>query len=147
MKVILMKNVDKLGKIGDELTVKDGYARNFLLPQKEAIEATPGAVKVLAQKKGQAERKVNKLREESVLMAEKIAGVSCTISMEVGEEDKLFGAVTAEMISETLAAEGIEIEKRKIVLEEPIKAIGVYAVEIRLHPEVKAEAKVWVIKK
>lgn len=147
MKVILIKDVNNLGKIGDELTVKDGYARNHLLPKKEAIEASPGALKVLAQKKNQAIRRSNKLKEECVLIAGKIAEISCTISMEAGEEDKLFGAVTAEMISETLMTEGIEIDKRKIVLEEPIKAIGVYTVEIRLHPEVKAEARVWVVKK
>jgi large subunit ribosomal protein L9 len=147
MKVILIRDIDKLGKIGDELTVKDGYARNYLIPKKEAIEATSGALKVLEQKKGQAQRKAKKLIEESQLIAGKIAGVSCTIPMEAGEEDKLFGAVTAEMIAETLAAEGVEIDKRKIVLEEPIKAIGVYNIEIRLHPEVKAEARVWVVKK
>lgn len=147
MKVILIKDVDKLGKIGDEVTVKDGYARNQLLPRKEAIEATKGAIKVLEQKKGQAVRKAKKHREESALIAEKIASISCTIPMEAGEEDKLFGAVTAEMISATLAAEGVEIDKRKIILEQPIKAIGVYNVEIRLHPEVKAEARVWVVKK
>lgn len=147
MKVILIKDVNKLGKIGDEVTVKDGYARNFLLPRKEAIEATAGAVKVLEQKKGQAVRKEKKHKEECVAIAEKIASANCTISMEAGDEDKLFGAVTAEMISETLAVDGINVDKRKIVLEEPIKAIGLYNVEVRLHPEVKAEVKVWVIKK
>lgn len=147
MKVILIKNVNKLGKIGDKISVKDGFARNFLIPRKEAIEATQGALKVLDQKKNQEVRKAKKHIEECSAIAEKIAQVSCTISMEAGEEDKLFGAVTAEMISEVLASEGIDVDKRKIVLEEPIKAIGLYTVEIRLHPEIKAEAKVWVIKK
>jgi large subunit ribosomal protein L9 len=147
MKVILIKDVNKLGKIGDELSVKDGYARNYLIPRKEAIESTPGALKVLEQKKGQAARKAKKHREECELIAAKITATSCTISMEAGEEDKLFGAVTTEMISDVLASEGVEIDKRKIILEEPIKAVGLYTVEIRLHPEVKAEAKIWVIKK
>ncbi|HPN72438.1 MAG TPA: 50S ribosomal protein L9 [Candidatus Omnitrophota bacterium] len=133
--------------MGDEVTVKDGYARNFLFPRKEAIEATAGAVKVLEQKKGQARRREQKLKQESEVLAGRIASVSCTIPMEAGEEDKLFGAVTAEMISTALAAEGIEVDKRKIVLEQPIKTIGVQNVEIRLHPEVKAEVRVWVIKK
>lgn len=147
MKVILIKDVSKLGKIGDELVVKDGYARNYLFPRQEAIEATSGALKVLEQKKSQFARKAKKHKEECALMAEKISASSCTISMEAGEGDKLFGSVTAEMIAEALSGEGIELDKRKIVLEEPIRAIGLYNVEIRLHPEVKTEAKVWVIKK
>jgi large subunit ribosomal protein L9 len=147
MKVILIKDVANLGKMGDEVEIKDGYARNYLMPRKEAIEATPGALKVLEQKKNQAARKAKKAKEECVLLAEKIAASSCTIPMEAGEEDKLFGAVTAELIADALGAEGIEIDKRKIELEEPIKAIGLYHVVIKLHPEVKTEAKVWVIKK
>ncbi len=147
MKLILIKDVDRLGKMGDEVEVKDGYARNYLIPRKAAIKATSGAIKVLEQKKGQARRRENKIKQECEGIAEKIAGMSVTIPMEAGEEDKLFGAVTSEMIADAMASEGIETDKRKIVLDEPIKAIGVYNVEIRLHPEVKAEVKVWVVKK
>ena len=147
MKVILIKSVDKLGKIGDELKVKDGYARNFLLPNSLAIEATAGASRVLEQKKQAQSRKDKKLKEECEALAGKIAAASCTISMEAGEEDKLFGSVTSEMIADALKAEGIDVDKKKIVLEEPIKAIGVHNVEVRLHPQVKAEARIWVVKK
>lgn len=147
MKVILIKDVDKLGKLGDQFTVKDGYARNFLLPQKLAIESTPGASRVLEQKKQAQARKDKQLKEEMESLSAKIADTSCTIPMEAGEEDKLFGSVTSEMIADVLASEGIELDRKKIVLEEPIRAIGVYNVQIRLHPEVKAEARIWVVKK
>jgi large subunit ribosomal protein L9 len=147
MRVILIKDADKIGKMGDTLTVKDGYGRNFLLPKKIAIEATPGAERVLEQKKQAHARREKRIKAECETLAAKIAELSCTISMEAGEEDKLFGSVTTEMISEVLANEGVEIDKRKIVLDEPIKAIGVYSVEVRLHPEVKAQARIWVVKK
>ncbi|MDD4956978.1 MAG: 50S ribosomal protein L9 [Candidatus Omnitrophica bacterium] len=147
MKVILIKDVESLGQIGDEMEVKDGYARNYLIPNKFVIEATPGAVSILEQKKRQKERRERKLMEAAGQLAEKIAALSITVSMEAGEEDKLFGAVTSEVIAEYLAAEGIEIDKKKIVLDDPIKALGVYNVEIKLHPEVKAQARVWVVKK
>ena len=147
MKVILLKDIKKIGQLGDEVEVKDGYARNYLIPKKEAIEATAGAMKVLEQKKKKVERKQLLLKEESEKISEKIKAVSCTISMEAGEEDKLFGAVTSEMIGESLQAEGIEIDKRKIVLPEPIKNLGVHNIEIHLHPEVKVELRIWVVKK
>lgn len=147
MKVILIKDSDKLGSIGDEINVKDGYARNYLIPNKIAIEATEGALHVLEAKKREKARKEKQLKEECQALAEKIQEASCTISMDVGEGDKLFGSVTSEMIAEGLASEGIEIDKKKIVLEEPIKALGVFNVEVRLHPEVKAQARVWVVKK
>jgi large subunit ribosomal protein L9 len=147
VKVILIKDINKLGEIGDEVQVKDGYARNYLIPQKIAIESNKGALLVIEQKKREKARKEQKLKEECEQMAEKIKSLSCTISMEAGEEDKLFGAVTSDMIAENLLTEGVEVDKKKIVLEEPIKALGVYNVDIRLHPEVTAQARVWVVKK
>ena len=147
MKVILLKDIDSLGKLGDEVEVKDGYARNYLIPNKFAGEATSGALRILEQKKREQDRKEKQLKEECQVLAEKIQTASCTISMDAGEEDKLFGAVTSEMIATSFGEEGIELDKKKIVLEEPIKALGVYNVEIRLHPEVKTQARVWVVKK
>jgi len=147
VKVILLKDIDKLGKIGDEVEIKDGYARNYLLPRKCAIEATKGAMKIAEQKKREKASKESKLIQESKELAVKISATSCTISMESGEGDKLFGSVTSEMIAEALKAEGVEIDKKKVVLEEPIKALGVYSVEIKLHPEVKTQARIWVVKK
>lgn len=147
MKVILLRDEKSLGRAGEEISVKDGYARNYLIPQKIVLEACPGALRVLEQKKLQKERRDKKVKEEYVKFAEKIAAVSCTISVESGEEDKLFGSVTSDMIAESLCAEGIEVDKKKINLEEPIKSLGVYNVEVRLHPEVKAQVRVWVVKK
>jgi large subunit ribosomal protein L9 len=147
MKIILLKDVDKVGSMGEEITVKDGFARNYLIPQRLAIKSTKGAVKVLEQKQREKERREKKLIEQAREIAEKIQQASCTISMEAGEEDKLFGAVTSEMIAETLLSEDIELDRKQILLEEPIKALGVYNVDIRLHPEVKTQLRVWVVKK
>jgi len=146
MKVILMKDVENLGGIGDELEVKDGYARNYLIPRKLVIESNKGALRILEQKQQERRRREQKIKDECLELAEKIKTVSCTISVRAGEKDKLFGTVTAEMIAEVLKDEGIEVDRRKIDLEEPIKALGVYNIEIRLHPEVKAEARIWIVK-
>lgn len=147
MKVILIKDVPTLGATGEEVQVKDGYARNYLFPRNLAIQATKGAVRVIEQKKEQRVRQEKKLKEEAAVVAGKIKGASCTITVDVGEEDKLYGSVTTEMIADALKGEGIEIDKKKIVLDEPIKTLGVYTVEIKLHPEVKAQARIWVVKK
>lgn len=147
MNVILLQDIDKLGALGDEIAVKDGYARNYLIPRKMAVEATSGALKILEKKKKEKAQLEQKAREEAEQLSERISNVSCTITMEAGEEDRLFGSVTSEMISESLAAEGIEVDKKKIVMEEPIKKLGVYAVDIKLHPEVKTQARIWVVKK
>jgi large subunit ribosomal protein L9 len=142
-----MKDMEKLGDVGDEIEVSDGYARNYLIPKKVAIRATKGALKVVEQKKKEKERRLQKEKQEAAELAEKMTDLSCTITVEAGEEDKLFGAVTSEMIAEALAAEGVEVDKKKVSLEEPIKALGVYNVDIKLHPEVKAQARIWVVKK
>ncbi len=147
MKIILLKDVDNLGTIGDELEVKDGYARNYLIPKKFAMESSEGAMRILEQKKREKENSERKIKEECAQLAEKIRSVSCTISMETGEEDKLFGSVTSETIADSLRGEGFDIDKKKIELEEPIKSLGVYTVEIRLHPEVTTQARIWVVKK
>lgn len=147
MKVILLKDVENLGSLGDEITVKDGFARNYLIPRNLVMEATDGALRVLEQKKAQRARRDRKIKEECEALAEKIGALSITISMEAGEEDKLFGSVTSEMIAENLLAEGVDVDKKKIDLEEPIKALGVFNVDIRLHSEVTAQARIWVVKK
>ncbi|MDD5633697.1 MAG: 50S ribosomal protein L9 [Candidatus Omnitrophica bacterium] len=147
MKVILLKDISGLGKLGSEVEVKDGYAKNYLIPNNFVVEATKGALRTVEQKKLAASRKEEKLKEEYKKLADKISSISCTISVEAGEEDKLFGAVTSEMIADSLKLEGAEIDKKKVVLDEPIKKLGVYNVEIRLHPDVKTQVKIWVVKK
>jgi large subunit ribosomal protein L9 len=147
MKVILLQTIDRLGKAGDIVSVKEGYARNFLIPKNVAKEATAGNTKMLdAIKKKQAEVDAKKLASVKVI-AEKIEGLSLNISAQSGEEDKLFGSVSNDDIAEALSAEGIKVDKRDIVLEEPIKKLGSYQVVVKLHPEVKASLKVLIVKK
>lgn len=147
MNVILLQDIEKLGFLGDKIKVKDGFGRNYLLPRNMAIEATPGAVRVLEQKKKQKERLEVKIKGEAGKLADKIKNVSLTIAAESGEEDKLFGSITTEMIKEALKSEGFDIDKKKIELPEPIKKLGVYNVDVRLHSDVKTQIRVWVIKK
>lgn len=147
MKVILLENIDRLGKMGDVVTVKEGYGRNFLLPKNKAKPATPGNMKMLEQlKKKQAEEEAKKTQSARAI-ADKISNLSLTISAQAGEEEKLFGSVSNDMISEALAEEGVNIDKKDILLDEPIKKLGVYQVVVKVHPEVKANLKVWVVKK
>jgi large subunit ribosomal protein L9 len=146
LRIILTQAVDRLGRPGDCINVKDGYARNFLFPKNLAKEATPGNIKSLESlKKKQALEDENRLKEARAL-AEKLAALSITINAKCGEEEKLFGAVTAEMISGALKAEGVSIDKKDIVIDEPIKKLGVYNIGAKIHPEVKASVKVWVVK-
>jgi large subunit ribosomal protein L9 len=146
MEVILRNAIDKLGHPGDVVTVSSGYARNFLLPRGLAYQATPGNLKRIGQERARlvaAEAERVAAAEE---VAAKFADVSVTFSARVGEEGKLFGSVTAADIAHQLEAQGFKVERRQIELSEPIKALGVYRVAIRLHADVKPEIKVWVIK-
>lgn len=146
MLVILKKKVDKLGDIGDVIDVKDGYARNFLLPRGFADVSTPEKVAQIKALKEKEKQRLDKEKEESKLLAEKLSHTSCTITVQAGEEDKLFGAVTAGDIAKVLAQEGLNIPKKKIVLEEPIKKLGIYNIPVRLAPDVEATFKLWVVK-
>ena len=146
MKVILTQTIERLGRIGDVVNVKDGYARNYLFPKNAAKEATAGNMKILdSLKKKQVLEDAKKL-DEAKALAEKIAALSITISAKSGEEEKLFGAVTTEMISIALGNEKVVIDKKDIVLDEPIKKLGVYQVGVKVHPEVKASLRVWIVK-
>ncbi|MGE5313343.1 MAG: 50S ribosomal protein L9 [Acidobacteriota bacterium] len=146
MKVILRQNYEGLGNIGDVVTVKDGYARNFLVPRKIAYRAAAGSLKALEEEKKQNERKEVKLVKEAEALASKLGNVSLTISMKVGEDEKLFGSVTSQMIAEALAAQNFTVDKRDITLEEPIKALGIFEVPVKLHTKVSAKVKVWVVR-
>ena len=147
MKVILLTDVDRLGKTGEIVSVKEGYARNYLIPNNKARVATPGNMKILdTLKKKQAAEELKKL-EEAQKLAGKISTLSLTITAQAGEEEKLFGSVSNEDIAAALAVENIKIDKRDIILEEPIKSLGMHQVTVKLHPEVKANLKVWIVKK
>ena len=146
MKVILKENVDNLGRIGDVVKVAPGYARNFLLPKGLAIEATERNAKALEHAKRQLEYKRNKELEQARAQAARIGAVTLTIAHQAGEEGKLFGSVTNMELAEQLKAQGVEIDRKKIVLAEPIKQLGEYGVTVKIHPEVAANLKVVVSK-
>lgn len=144
MKVILLEQVEKLGGPGDQVEVADGYARNFLIPKRKAVAATPAHVKsldhLLRQNKGQEDR----LRHAAGAMAARIAEASCVIKRQAGEHEKLFGSVTNQDIAAALGARGLDVDRRKILLQEPIKVLGSYTIPIRLHAEVVAELRLTV---
>ena len=145
MKVILQQDVDNLGQVGDVVKVKDGYGRNFLVPRGLAVIADERSVKRLEHQKRMASDKAAKALAVVKEMAAKLEGTSVSIKRKAGEEGKLFGAVTNREIAESLAKEGIELDRRDIHLEEPIKNIGVFTVPVHLHREVESSVKVYVI--
>jgi len=147
MKIILKENIPKLGKPGDLVNVKDGYARNYLLPKGFAQEATPINLKRLEEDKELKILTLNREKIKAEELALKLTGFSCTINAEATDEDKLYGSLTSDDIAVSLEAEGYNIEKKSILLESPIKKLGIYDVSIRLHPEVTTKIKVWVVKK
>lgn len=146
MEVILKVDIDRLGKSGQTVKVKDGFARNYLLPKGFALEATEDNLKVIQQENKARLERVEKERSQAEELKERISFISCTIPMPAGPDDKLFGAVTSQDIQEALQKEGIAIDKKKIQLDEPINKIGIYSVGVKLHPEITAYLKVWVIK-
>jgi large subunit ribosomal protein L9 len=146
MEIVLTKDYEDLGKAMDVLTVKDGFARNFLIPAGIAVPATEGNRKRVAEAKRIAELGEEKKLKEARQLAKKIELVPCTIPVKVGEEDRIFGSVTAQEIADFLQKEGFDIDKNKVELEEPIKQLGVYTVTTVLYKDVAAKLKVWVVK-
>ena len=146
MKVILVEDVKALGKSGDQVNVADGYARNFLIPRKLALGASPANQAVYENEAKARVKKHAKEKTDAQALAEKLGGLSLTISRMAGEDDKLFGSVTNGDIAEALAKEGHKIDKRDIELADHLKALGIFEVPIKLHPEVTAKVKVWVVK-
>jgi large subunit ribosomal protein L9 len=146
MEVILRQAIENLGNPGDVVTVKPGYARNFLLPRGLAYEATPGNLKRIAAERQRLETAENTRRESARDLARRLEEVSLTFSARVGDEGKLFGSITATDIAHQLESQGVQVEKRQIELHEPIKTLGVFRVPVRLHADVKPEIRVWVIK-
>ncbi|MCE5195231.1 MAG: 50S ribosomal protein L9 [Nitrospiraceae bacterium] len=145
MKVILKENVKNLGKMGDIVNVKDGYAKNYLLPQKLAVEAITSNVKSIEHQKKVIEEKSKKEKSEAEKFAAKISALNISIKAKAGEEDKLFGSITPMDIAAELKNQGIIIDKKKISLEEPIKRLGTYTVNIKIHSEVNAQLNISVI--
>jgi large subunit ribosomal protein L9 len=145
MKVILKQNVDSLGKAGDAVKVADGYARNYLIPKGLAVQASNWSLKTLENEKKQIMKKLETEKKKAEVMIEKLAGVTLSLTRRVGEQDKLFGSVTTKDIEQSLQELGIEIDRKMIILEEPIKTPGEFPVKIKLQPGVMTEIKITVI--
>ena len=145
MKIILKETIDSLGIIGTESRVADGYARNYLLPQNKAVVATPQNRKMLEQESAKFELQIAKERKLAEEMAQRLEGVVCKIAAKVSEEDRLYGSVSVRDIVDTLANQDIVVEKRMVLLKEPIKAIGSYNVPIRVYNDVEPEITVEIV--
>jgi len=146
MKIILLTDKENLGNSGETIEVKNGYARNYLIPHGLALPATPGNIKQYEEQIKLKTYRETKHTRDAQALANELQKVSCTASVVVGEEDKIFGSVTSQTIADLLREKGFDIDRRKIVLEEPIRALGIYTVPIKLHPDVEAKIKVWVVK-
>lgn len=147
MEVILNQDVDKLGKAGTVIEVKDGFARNFLIPNGLALPLTSANLKKLEQEKQRKVSRLEKIRKDAEGLKERLNGLSLTIPALTHEEEELYAGITAQDIARALKEEGFDIDKHCIILEEPIKSLGIYEVPIKLHPEVLANIKIWVVKK
>jgi len=146
MQIILKQRLENLGQAGEVVTVKAGYARNYLIPQGLAYEATDANLKRIERERAQTQKKASEEVAAARQRAGQIEGTSVTFKARAGEEGKLFGSITTADIAEKLAEQGVEVDRRQIVLDEPIKALGVFSVPVRLHAEVRPEIKVWVIR-
>jgi large subunit ribosomal protein L9 len=146
MEIILMEDVPSLGKMGDTVRVSDGYARNYLLPRKKAVIATAAGLQALEHERHLSEHKQEKSEQGAQELAHKLAEISCTVAKPAGEGGKLFGAVTSADIEKVLREQGVAVDRKKIVLEEPIKNVGAYTVSLKLHPTVVAHLNLVVEK-
>jgi large subunit ribosomal protein L9 len=145
MQVILLEDVSSIGKAGDLIKVSDGYGRNYLIPQKKAILATEKNIKALEHQKRLVQHRMSKTKKDVKKMAQEVEALSCTFARAVGESGKLFGSVTSMDIEAYLKENNLEIDRKKIHLEEPLKSIGMFIVPIKLHAEVVANLKVWIV--
>jgi large subunit ribosomal protein L9 len=146
MRIVLRENVEKLGRRGEVVKVADGYARNFLLPKKLAFEATDANLKRIEQERRVREVQESRDKQEAQALSTRMSQLSLTAVRKVGENEILYGSVTNGDVAELLEKEGFTIDKRKILLDDPIKSLGIYEVAVKLHPEVTATIKVWVVK-
>ena len=144
MKLLLKEDVDGLGFCGDEVEVKDGFGRNFLIPKGKALLATPNNLKAFNHQKRVVQSKVKKVIATVQAIADEIAKVTCTVKKKVGDTGKMFGSVTAQEIADLLKVQGVDIDRRKIQITEPIKKAGEYKIPVKLHTEVTAEIKLVV---
>ena len=147
MKVILRQDIAELGKAGEAIEVKSGYGRNYLIPRNLAVVATKGNLRAIDEIKVQNDLREKKQRAEAIKLKDQLEKLSITCEVLVGEEDKIFGSVTSQNVVDLIAAEGYTIDKRNVVLEESIKSLGVYTVQVKVDKNVTASVKLWVIRK
>jgi len=147
MEVILIRDVDRIGKAGSVIKVKDGYARNFLFPNNLAVPATSGNLKKVEQDNLKRNLKLEQQKKDAEAVKEKLANFSLTMPVLTQEDETLYGSVTNIEIERLLKDEGFDIDKSAIILEQPIKALGIYEIPVKLHPEVVAKIKLWIVKK
>ena len=145
-KLILLEDVDDLGKAGDTVSVALGFARNFLLPRKMALRASKGATRQLQARMEKIQEQRQQRLEQANVLKEKIAGTEVTIPMNAGEDDKLYGSVTSHAIADALKNAGVEVDPHKIHLDKPIKELGSFEVSVKLHPDISATLKVWIVR-
>lgn len=146
MKLILREDVENLGKIGEIVEVAGGYGRNYLLPRGLAVKASTKNLKEQEHQKKLIQARMDRQKKDAQEMAGSLDSVSCTISRKTGEDEKLYGSVTSRDIEEALREEGVSIDRKRILLEEPLKKLGVYTVPVKLHADVTGNIKVWVVK-
>ncbi|MFC1546783.1 50S ribosomal protein L9 [bacterium] len=146
MKIILLQDVARIGKSGEIKKVSQGYAMNFLIPKKMALSANDKNMRVYEHKRFLEKKKQEKLVHEAELRAKELEKLSCTISVKVGEDDKMFGSVTNADVAKFIKDSGFEIDKKDIKLDEPIKELGVYTIEVKLHQQVTGKVKLWIVK-
>lgn len=146
MQVILRTDIEGLGKLGDVVRVKPGYARNYLLPRSLAMEATPGNLKEFENQRRKLQEKLDKDRFDAERLAEQLQDLEVRIPVRVGEGDKLYGSVTTAMIASALAEQGFDLDKKKIELDKPIRSLGDSSVPVKVYPEVRPEIKVVVVR-
>lgn len=147
MDIILMENVEKLGQVGDVVKVKNGYARNYLLPRQLGMPATEGNIKRIEKEKAKRIAVFEAAKKEAQQKAEILSKVSLTIAVEVNDQEKLYGAVSDTEILEAFHAEGQNIDKKSLVLEKPVDDLGIFEIGVKLHPQVIAKIRLWVTKK
>lgn len=147
MEVILKQDIDKLGKAGTITKVKPGYARNFLIPNNLAVPLTASNLKKLEEERQRKIAQLEKIKKEALKVKERLSCFSLTLPVLVQEEDRLYGSITSQEIAKALNEEGFGVDKDSIILDGPIKSLGIYEIPIKLHPEISAKIKVWIVKK
>ena len=146
MDVILLKDVERIGTIGAVVHVKPGFARNYLLPQGLAVPATAQQLKAAEERSRQQQDKAQRIKAQAQLVKQKLEARSLTLKLSLGQDDKPFGAITAHEIMDALTRDGFALEKHALQLEQPIKSLGIFELPVRLHPDVTATLKLWVVK-